>query len=120
MLWSAVGAMRSCGKSTTAARPRLTVLENLDRLAPALALAVIDFAQVEHMALDDLAAGHALVFDDAPIVVRLAILEAFAAAQKHDGTGLWTFFGPWEQGRSALQPLLAFFAEACADFERLP
>ncbi len=51
------------------------------------ALAVIDSAQVEHLALDDFPAAHALVFDDAPVVVRLAILEAFAAAQKHDGSG---------------------------------
>ena len=75
------------GEERHGARPRRIVLENLDRLAPRLALAVIDFTQVEHMALDDFSAGHALVFDDAPIVMRLAILEAFAAAQEHDGSG---------------------------------
>ena len=87
MLSSAEGAMLFLREERHRARPRRTVLENLDRLAPALALAVIDFAQIEHMALDDFPAGHALVFDDAPIVVRLAILEAFAGAQKHDGCG---------------------------------
>src|SRR5438477_89762 len=59
------------GEQRHGARPRLALLENLDRLAPALALAVIDFAQIEHVALDDFAArvvrgsprGHALVFD---------------------------------------------------------
>ena len=77
-------------------RLRFALREDFDALAPALALAVIDFPQIEHMTLDDLPAGHAFVFDDAPVMMLLAILEPFAAAQKHDGAALWTSFRAWE------------------------
>jgi pimeloyl-ACP methyl ester carboxylesterase len=73
--------------NTVPITPGIAILENLDRLAPRITLAVMDLAQVEPMALDDLAARHPLVFDDAPRVMRLALLEGFATAQKNDGSG---------------------------------
>ena len=58
----------------------LSVLENLDGLLPGGLLLVIDFAQVEHVALNDPVTSTTLVFDDAPVTVLLAILLSRAAA----------------------------------------
>ena len=54
------------------------------------------------MALEDAPADHTAVFDNTPVVVLLAILAAFLAAQKHDGIKpLSDHAAQW--GRSALQ-----------------
>ena len=60
------------------------VLEDLNALLPRLLLAVTDFTEVEHMALEHLAPGHAPVFHDAPIAVQLAVFRPRFAAQEHD------------------------------------
>jgi hypothetical protein len=52
------------------------LVECLDRPAPRSALAVIDLAQIQHMALHRTAAGHPTVLDDAPVAVLLPVLPA--------------------------------------------
>jgi hypothetical protein len=63
--------------------PRAGVLQ-LDGLAPTLALAGVDLAQLEHLALYDTAVAAAPVLHDAPVVVGLAVLLASVAAQEHE------------------------------------
>ena len=46
---------------------------------------VINFAQVEHVTLDNPITGAPLVFHDAPVAVILAIFPSRRAAQKHTG-----------------------------------
>ena len=61
------------GKQSHRARQRLAVLKNFDGLLPGRLLLVVDLAQVENVALDDFAARAALVFDDRPVAMLLAI-----------------------------------------------
>jgi hypothetical protein len=62
--------------------PRAGVL-HFDGLAPGLALAGVDLAQVQHLALHDSAVAAAPVLHHAPVVVGLAVLLASVAAQEH-------------------------------------
>jgi hypothetical protein len=64
------------------------VVENLDGLAPCRCLRGVDLAQIQNVPLYDTAAGNTLVLDDAPIVVRLAVLLSLGLPQKHDRTKL--------------------------------
>src|SRR5204863_9883653 len=59
------------------------LVEGLDHPAPAFLLAVVDLAEIEHLALHDFAAGAALALDNAPVAVLLAVLEASIRAQIH-------------------------------------
>jgi len=61
--------------------PRLGI-ENLDLLDPRRSLAVVDLAQVKHLALYDPTPGAALILGQAPIAMVLAILEASVALEK--------------------------------------
>jgi hypothetical protein len=47
-------------------------------------LEAVEFAEVEHVALEDSSASDAAAFNDAPVVMFLAVLPALLAAQKHD------------------------------------
>src|SRR4051794_25517360 len=58
-------------------------VKGLDRPAPGFVLAVVDLAEIKHLALDDLAAGAALAFHNAPIAVLLAVLQASIRSQIH-------------------------------------
>ena len=60
------------------------LVEGLDHPAPAFLLAVVDFAEIEDLALHDFAAGAALALDNAPLAVLLAVLEASIRGQRHD------------------------------------
>jgi hypothetical protein len=60
---------------------RLSV-ENLDLFDPRRSLGIVDLAQVKHLALDNPAAGAALVLGQAPIAMLLAIFEAFMALEE--------------------------------------
>ncbi len=64
------------------------LVEGLDHPAPGFLLAVVDFAEIEHLALHDFAAGAALALDDAPVAVLLAVLEASIRAQIHSDPNL--------------------------------
>ncbi len=69
--------------------PLRVFIERLDHPAPTLALAVVDFAQIQHLALHDSAIGAALGFDDVPVAMLFAILEAPVASQIHDAAVLY-------------------------------
>ena len=62
--------------------PRAGILQ-LDGLAPRLALAGVDLAQIQHLALHDAAVAAAAVLHHAPVIVGLAVLLASVAAQEH-------------------------------------
>ena len=49
-------------------------VENLDGLAPGRGLGRADLAQIQDVALHNAPGAEAMVLDDAPIAVRLAIL----------------------------------------------
>jgi hypothetical protein len=66
------------------------------------------------VALYDTAACDTLVLDNAPIVVRLAVLLSLGLPQKHDPTNLAMGIHRWEQGRSSLQPFSAISAKDLA------
>jgi hypothetical protein len=53
-------------------------------------LAVVDLAKIKYLTLHNLTAGHASVLHQIKISVLLAILLSRRAAQKHDGTPLFT------------------------------
>ena len=63
-----------------ASRP---VVLNLDRLAPRLALACVDLAQIKHLALRHTTIGQTPILDKVPVLVGLAVLHASVAAQEH-------------------------------------
>src|SRR5580765_6198281 len=84
--------------------PRIFV-EHLDRLAPHRGLRRVDLTQVQNVALHNAAASDTLVFNNAPIFVRLAVFLAWGLSQKHDRTNLVMGIRAWEQGRSSLQPI---------------
>src|SRR5271165_5156552 len=55
---------------------------------PGFLLAVVDFAEIEHLALHHLAAGAALALDNAPVPMLLAVLETPIRSQIHGETNL--------------------------------
>src|SRR5208337_282402 len=55
---------------------------------PGFLLAVVDLAQIEHLALHRLAAGAALALDNAPVPMLLAVLETPIRSQIHGETNL--------------------------------
>jgi len=46
-------------------------------------LRVVDLAEVEHLALENTLLVDAVVLDDAPVAVHLAVFEALLGAQEH-------------------------------------
>ncbi|MBV8936128.1 MAG: hypothetical protein JO095_10015 [Alphaproteobacteria bacterium] len=71
------------GEQRQRARLNGALFQHLDRTAPGPLLAVVDLAQIQHMALHHPAAGNAPVLDDAEIAMLLAVLPANLLAQKH-------------------------------------
>ena len=59
-------------------------VEDFQRPPPGLLLAVVDLAQIQHLALGGAAAGGAAVLHDAEIPMRLAVLPAIVLPQKHE------------------------------------
>ena len=91
------------GKQRHRRRPGIP-LEHLDRAAPGGALAVVDLAQIEELALHHAAVAVAAVLHHAPIAVLLAVLESSLGAHKHGRIACPN--GPSNQGaRSALQAI---------------
>ena len=58
---------------------------NRERALPVGELLIVELAQIEHVALNDLVAGAPLVFDDAIVAAFLAIFLSRGVAQKHNG-----------------------------------
>ncbi len=63
---------------------RLSMFIDLHALLPNRLLLTVDFAQVDNVALDDLAPSAAPVLDDAPVAVFFAIFLSGGGAQKHN------------------------------------
>jgi hypothetical protein len=64
--------------------PPAAFIKGFDQLAPSLALAIIDLAQIQ-LPLDHLAIGATLALDDIPVAMLFAVFEASVASQEHDG-----------------------------------
>ena len=77
-------------------------LQYLDRAAPRGLLAIVDFAEIEHLALHDTSVEVATTFDDAPVPVLFAVLDAFLRSQVHEVIACRTRTQN-QQARSALQ-----------------
>jgi hypothetical protein len=71
---------------------------------PGRLLRGIDLAEVKHMALHHFATViHATIFNQAPVMMFLAIFEAGGLFEKHDGQRLCPKKYRRKEGRSALQ-----------------
>jgi len=89
----AVGSFDRCvfvGEEECLLRCVVVLTEEIDGLAPRAFLASVEFAEVENVALENVALENATVvettiFHNAPVEALFAILEAFRAAEKHDG-----------------------------------
>nr|WP_202332159.1 hypothetical protein [Mesorhizobium sp. L-8-3] len=64
------------------------LVKGFDRSTSSLVLAIVDLAEIKHLTLHDLAADAALAFDNAPIMVLLAVFEAPIRSQIHGGNSL--------------------------------
>ena len=62
------------------------LVESFNNSAPALTLAVIDLAKIQHRTLNDLASRTTPVLHYRPITMFLAVFPALRASQKHDGS----------------------------------
>src|SRR5262245_13260691 len=65
-------------------RPLCIIVARLAAPAPGLALAVDHLSEIQYRPLHHLAAGAALVLDDAPIAMLLAVLDPSIGPQEHD------------------------------------
>src|SRR5262245_36935152 len=75
---------RSLGRKQGQLRwPLAPFIERFDDLAPRLALAVVDLAQIQYLPLHDLATSTALALDNIPIAMLLAVLQSSVASQIH-------------------------------------
>jgi hypothetical protein len=57
-----------------------SILENLDGLTPGPLLRVVNFSEIEHLALDNSSPGYPPVLHDVPVPVVFSILLATCAA----------------------------------------
>jgi hypothetical protein len=71
------------GKQGELSVPLRAFIEGFDLPTPGLMLAVMDLAELQHLALNDLAAGTAPVLDDIPITMLFAVFDAFVESQEH-------------------------------------
>ena len=71
------------GKQGELSVPLRAFIEGFDLPTPGLMLAVIDLAEIQHLALNDPAAGTAPVRDDMPITMLFAVFNAFVESQEH-------------------------------------
>ncbi len=82
-----VGACRNLAigrKQRQLAVPLAAFVKGFDQMVPSLELAVIDLAEIQHLPLDHLATGAALVFNDIPVAMLFAVFEASVGSQEHD------------------------------------
>ena len=72
------------GKQRQLAMPPAVFIKRFDQIAPRLALAIIDLAEIQHLPLNYLAAGAALVLDDIPVAMLFAVFDASIEPQEHE------------------------------------
>jgi hypothetical protein len=83
----AVGGRRAVGgKERELARLAAGLVEDREAALPGEALAVVDLAEIEHVALRDLAARIPVALDDGPRPVDFTVLAPLAALQEHAGS----------------------------------
>jgi hypothetical protein len=58
-------------------------IEGFDLPAPIGTLAVIDFAEIQHLSLHHFAAGTSLVLNDVPVAMLLAVFDASLRSEEH-------------------------------------
>jgi hypothetical protein len=61
----------------------MRLIDGFDGTGPGGAVAVVDFTEIEQGFLNRAATDDPAVFHDAPVTVRLAVLEPFVGAQEH-------------------------------------
>jgi hypothetical protein len=71
---------RKQGQLGVAERP---FIKDFDRTTPIPLLAVVDLAEVQHLALHHSAASTALALDNIPIAMLFAVFEASVESQEH-------------------------------------
>jgi len=71
------------GKQEQLSVPLSVFIDGFDLPTPGFMLAVVDLAQIQHLALHHFAAGTALVLDNIPVTVRFAVFEASVESQEH-------------------------------------
>jgi hypothetical protein len=79
-----VASFAELRKQRQLAVPTAAFIKGFDQPAPRLELAVIDLAEIQHLPLDHLATGAALVLDDIPVAMFFAVFEASIVLQEHD------------------------------------
>jgi hypothetical protein len=71
-------------KQRQLAVPTIAFIKCFDQAVPRLELSVIDLAEIQHLPLDNLATGAALVLHDIPVAMLFAVFEASVVSQEHD------------------------------------
>jgi hypothetical protein len=71
------------GKQEQLSVPLSVFIEGFDVSTPGFMLAVVDLAQIQHLARHHFAAGTALVLDNIPVAVLFAVSEASVESQEH-------------------------------------
>jgi hypothetical protein len=61
----------------------LVALKNINGFAPSGMLTVVDFAEIEHLPLDNAVVRNALVLDNAPVSMFFAVFESALGPEKH-------------------------------------
>jgi hypothetical protein len=59
------------------------LIKGVDLPTPGFMLAIVDLAEIQHLALHDLAVGTPLVLDNVPIAMLFAVFEASVEPQEH-------------------------------------
>ena len=79
-----VGGNRLIGGKQSQLRVLLaSFIKGFDQIAPGLALAVVDLAEIQHLPLHHLATSTAFALNNIPIAVLLAVLQPSVASQVH-------------------------------------
>ncbi len=92
-------------KQTQRRESMLLLIEHLQRLAPSRLLAVVDFAQVQHLPLSNFPASQTPAFHHRVVAMFLPILDPLVAPQKHVHWQHARFLPLCLEGRSPLQAL---------------
>ena len=108
-----VGGHRTVfGKQAPRGEAVLIFIEHFERFAPRRFLAVVDFAEVENLALRHFAGTQTPAFDHGVVAVFLAVFDPFVAAKEHASEQNARIFGCWIVGRSPLQALGKCFIDS--------
>ena len=71
------------GKQSHLSALFFAALKDIDAFAPGCMLAIVYFAKIEDLSLDNPVTRHTLVFNDTPITMFFAVFEAAFGSEKH-------------------------------------